>query len=273
MSTAINSPTDCLMKKVFSLLFILLNPISTLWCCELQRDTVSLSGPVTGLLKELDLLNSPKLKAISLFHPVGDVKIEKLGGGLFLAQKTLDKFKDSTFYFDESRELSERLKKIKNKTEVITRSETPFVITKWSLEKLKDNLIGCEMKIKSLENWIEAEEKWHKLQPASKETIFFFLGAITLDRWPEYLIVRDGFVLSFIQNKKVKTFESDLAYVRWGEKWKKSLKGERLIGIAEAESARVEKLASGIFNFYYPGALTPGIYQIKFMRYLREMWP
>lgn len=247
-------------------------PYSTLWCCELKRETVSLSGPITGLLEHLDLLESPKLKAISLFHPVPEFKKEKLGGGLFLSQKTTDRYQDHLFYFDKSRELAERLKKIKNKTEILTRSQTPFVITTLSLEKLKDNLVGCEGKIKELLAWIEKEEAWHRKQ-RKLEKSFFFLGALNLDRWPEYLIVRDGFVLSLIEQKKLETFESDLSYVRWGEKWKKNLKREKLIGIAEADKSKVEKLNSQIANFYFPGALTPGIYQIKFMRFMRENWP
>lgn len=259
------------MKKVFKLLILLSLPYGTLWCCDLKRDTVSLSGPITGLLEHLKLLDSPKLKAISLFHPVFQFKKEKLGGGLFLSQKTLEKYHDHLFYFDESRELAERLNKIKNKTEILTRSQTPFVITRWSLEKLKDNLDGCEEKIKQLLNWVESEEKWQN-QQTKVEKSFFFLGALSLERWPEYLIVNDGFVLSLIELKKIETFDSDLSYVRWGEKWKKKLSNERLVGIAEAKVNKIENINSLMTNFYFPGALTPGIYQIKFMRFMRENW-
>ncbi len=258
------------MMKVFSFIFLFFT--THLWACELKRDTVSLSAPVTGVLEFMGLLESPRLHAVSLFHPIGESKKEKLSGGLFLSQKTIDRFKTHVVYFDESRELKERLKVISHKVEVLTRLKTPFEVTRLSIESLKSNLFNCEQKISQLLQWVESEEQWNREQPALPKT-FFFLGSLSKNRWPEYLVVRDGFVLSLIELKKLSTFDSALAYVRWGEKWKKSLKDERIIGLIEDKTSRVEKVKAEMFNFYFPGALTPGIYQIRFMRFMREKWP
>lgn len=258
------------MKKVFSFFTILW--CSSIWACELKQDTVSLSAPVTGVIEFLGLLESPRLKAISLFHPVQASKLEKLSGGLFLSQKTIERFKTHVIYFDESRELKERLAVAGLKVEVRTRSLTPFAATRRALSLLAPNLYGCEKKSALLEDWLKSEETWQKAQPALGK-IYFFLGAISSERWPEYLMVRDGFVLSLLEWKKLTTFESELAYVRWGEKWKKSLGSERLVGLMEAEKSRVEKISEVKSNFYFPGALTPGIHQIRFMRFLRENLP
>ncbi len=257
------------MKAFSSFILFIITP---LWACELKQDTVSLSAPITGILEFMNLLESPKLHAISLFHPVRETKKEKLSGGLFLSQKTIDRFKQHVVYFDESRELKERLKLIDQKIEISTRSQTPFTVTRLGLEKLKSNLVNCDEKMSQLLSWVKDEEEWHRGQSRLPKS-YFFLGPINLDRWPEYVIVRDGFVLSLIESKKLETFESELSYVRWGEKWKKTVKDERLIGLAEDKSSRVEKIAPNVFNFYYPGALTPGVYQIRFLRFLRENWP
>ena len=270
MSTVTNWLIGFWMMKVFSL-FLLLS-FKPLWACELKQDTVSLSAPITGILEFMGLLESPRLKAISLFHPVAETKKEKLSGGLFLSQKTIDRFKSHVVYFDESRELNERLKNITQRIEVSTRSQTPFAVTRSSLEKLEPNLMKCDDQIAKLQAWLDREESWNQSQP-DLQTTYFFLGTLSPSRWPEYLMVRDGFVLGLIETRKLKTFDSDLAYVRWGEKWKKTLKFERLVGLAEAKVPRVEKLSSTMYNFYFPGALTPGIYQIRFLRFMRENWP
>ena len=256
--------------KVFSLLFFLF--LKPLCACELKQDTVSLSAPITGILEFMGLLESPRLKAISLFHPVAETKKEKLSGGLFLSQKTIDRFKSHVVYFDESRELNERLKAIPQRIEISTRSQTPFAVTRASLEKLKPNLGNCDDQISQLQAWVDGEESWNRSRP-SLETTYFFLGTLSPSRWPEYLMVRDGFVLSLIESRQLKTFDSDLAYVRWGEKWKKTVKLERLVGLVEKKIPRVEKLSPTMYNFYFPGALTPGIYQIRFLRFMRENWP
>lgn len=259
--------------KAFSFLFFIW--ATTTFACELKSETVSLSAPVTGLLEELELLKDKKLIAISLFHPVREeIKLERLGGGLFLSQKSLKRFQKMNLFFDESGEMKRRLTeaKITGLIEIQTRSLDPFEVTENALKKLAPFLKSCEVKLNALKIRYQGEKDWLMQRPAFKNPMYFFLGELKKNSWPDLLMVQDGPVLFWLKHKKLKTVDSPLAYVRWGEKWKKSLSEEsQLIGLIHSSDTKKFSIEKQIYwNVTSVGALTPGPWQIRFMRQFVE---
>jgi hypothetical protein len=191
------------MKKAISLLVILFL-MNQLWACELKAPIVSLSSPITSLLREMDLLSIDKVKGISMFHHAPNFRGKKLGGGIFLAKKTIDQFQGLTVFFDEGKELSERLKILSLKEEIKTRGLDPFTVTTEALKILTPYLEDCRLEIKKISQWVEDEKKWQISKTPFKKKYFFFLGAILGDKLPELMIVRDGFVMFWIEQKNFK---------------------------------------------------------------------
>lgn len=263
--------------KVFSL-FLLLFPFFSQANCRLKSDIVSLSAPVTGVLKELSLLEDKRLKAISLFHPVerSEFKGERIGGGVFLSQKNLKKFSGWTVFFDESGETKRRLKSLKSKLEVKTRSLDPFEVTLQTLSTLEKWLKDCDREILRVKLWVASEKEELLKLKTFRHPLYFFLGKIKNGKLPDLMMVGDGPVLFWKRHQKIKTHESSLAYLRWGEKWRKSLpKDAVMVGIIElkvGEKFRLEKGEGRLWNVYDVGALTPGPAQIHFMHRFAETW-
>lgn len=259
--------------KVFSLLVFLLVTSTASAVCSLRGPTVSLSAPVTALLDELKLLRHPQLKAISMFHSVrSETSVPRLGGGLFLAQKTLAQFAGHTIFFDESGELQRRLRdtpRLKS-ISVRTRNLDPFEVTFQALEQLGSYLVGCEAEVTRLREKYLAEKAWLIAQKPFARRMYFFLGEVTPSKWPELLMVADGPILFWTRHEKLQTFASELAYVRWGEKWKKGLASDDvLVGLVESPGTfSLEKTLH--WNARGPGVLTPGPGQIRFMRQFVE---
>lgn len=259
--------------KAFSLLVLLLATTTASAVCGLRGPTVSLSAPVTALLEDLNLIGHPQLKAISMFHALqSPTSVPRLGGGLFLSQKTLAQFAGHTIFFDESGELQRRLSdtpKLKA-ISVRTRSLDPFEVTFQALEQLRSQLVGCDADVSALRERYLAEQAWLIAQKPFPRRMFFFLGEVTSSKWPELLMVADGPVLFWTRHRKLQTFPSELAYVRWGEKWKKGLaSGDVLVGLVESQGAfSLEKALH--WNARGPGVLTPGPGQIRFMRQFVE---
>lgn len=275
MSTVIAWPIACLMMKVFSFLFFIW--ASTTFACELKSETVSLSAPITGVLEDLKLLSDKNLIAISMFHPLKDeTKIERLGGGLFLSQKSLKRFQKMTIFFDESGEMKRRLTEahIAGVIEVQTRSLDPFEVVERAIVKLTPYLKNCDDKLSALKTHYLSEKDWLLQQTAFKNPMYFFLGELKENNWPDLLMVQDGPVLFWLKHKKIKTIESPLAYVRWGEKWKKSLtKEDQLIGLIHSSDTKKFSIEKQTYwNVTSAGALTPGPWQIRFMRQFVEQW-
>lgn len=264
------------MLKVFSFIFCLSALPS--WACRLKQDIVSISAPVTGVLKELELLNDPHLKAISLFHPLkeSEFKGARLGGGLFLSQKGMAPYKETIFFYDQSAEITKRVKLLpfKRRVQVLTRGFDPFVISSMALTVLSDVLIGCEAKVSRFQTWMKNEREFQISHKAFSGEIYFFLGEIRAGKLPQLLMVKDGPISFWIRHGKVKTFDSPLSYVSWGEKWKKSLSGtERLVGLVQSkanEDFRIEKITDKQMNVYDPYVLSPGPWQIHFMRHFAK---
>lgn len=260
------------MLKGFSFFFIILT--SSSWACGLKQDIVSISAPITGVLKELGLLSDPHLKAISLFHPVkeSEFKGPRLGGGLFLSQKGMAPYKETVFFYDQSAEITRRIKVLpfKRRIQVRTRGLDPFVISNMALTVLTEVLVDCETSISRFQTWIKNEKDFQMSHKPLAGEVYFFLGEILQGKLPKLLMVKDGPISFWITNGKIKTFDSPLSYVNWGEKWKKSLSGTaQLVGLVQTKSNqefRIEKVSENHMNIFDPYVLSPGTWQIRFMR-------
>lgn len=274
MNTATIWPIACWMKKAFSLFFICsLN----VWACEISRPVVSLSAPITGVLEDLNLLEDKNLVAISSFYPtLKKISKERLGGGLFLSQKSLKRFQKTVIFYDESGEMKRRLKEfaIQEAIEVSTRSLDPFEATERALVQVTKSLRGCEDSVKKLQDFYGQEKKWLLMQPKFPGRWYFFVGYLKEKHWPNLLMVNDGPMLFWLKHQKMQSFDSTLAYVRWGEKWKSTLgKDDHLVGLEHTNEGKVFKWEKAKYlNITSAGALTPGPWQIRFMRQFTEKY-
>lgn len=245
--------------------------------CDFKSDVkrvVSLSGVITTTMKELGLLKHPKLKGISIFNPIktDEFQGEIFPGGIFLSQGMMTGLENSIVYFDESRELS-RIFKSRPKiisSEVKTRNLTPREAIDSALSVLSKILVNCENEKKSLKNKIDSlEKKISSTIPPSQE-IIFYLGEFANNRPPGTVMVQDGIVKWFIQNKLLKTYPSDLAYVNWSPKIMNTFSPKALhVGIQDSgREGKIEiKKSSQRMTFTYPGALVPGLSQLEAFAY------
>ena len=105
------------------------------------------------LLEELNLLESPKLVAISSFHPLEKKTHAKIiSGGLFMSKRVLKEFSGDLVYYDKSRELKRLMDKVglKKTIEIDTLGLESFETIDKLVELLKKNSIACEKRIQNL---------------------------------------------------------------------------------------------------------------------------
>lgn len=259
------------MKFLFILLFVF-----KARACEIKTASglVSLSSPVTSLLVELDLMNDKKLKAVSTFHSLLGKKTsaEKMGGGVFLATKSLKRFQDTVIFFDQSRELRKVLHQhVLKKTYEVTTVGDPFVVHEQALGLLTPFLLHCETQLVSLKSKIEALKK--EMESFSKQRpypLFFFLGEFKKLMPPPLLIGQDGFVSSLAKNKIISSPPSELSYIHWSEKWRKGLPGNTIFISVESDEQLLQTVWIKKDKTHYqvksPYALAPGLGQVYFMK-------
>ena len=235
------------------------------------KSVYSLSGVTTLLLKDLKLLGSPKLKAVSVFHPVTAKEFsgEFLPGGVFLSHDSVKKLSGSVVFYDESRELTKILARYPEieAVEIKTRSLTPAQVIK-SLEIVNQYFSRCPLK--DQEAKIQQTLSELKRRIIGKPKILFFLGSFQNGKWPELLMVQDGVVKWMIEEKLIETYPSELAYVNWSSRIMNELSGYKKIGIkdsAKEMTLKIEKSGDGL-NLTYPGSLIPGFGQVEAMIYL-----
>ncbi len=260
------------MKAATSLILIFFSFSS--YSCELLEKTYSLSGPVTLLLEELDLLNSSKLLGISKFHPVKQKYNGKtLGGGLFLSKKTSDQFKDKILVYDKSRELAKILQKVSTKKtyQLDTRGESASEAFAKTSELVKKITVGCEKKLYLLKGKVQQVLRQVKLT-GKKKRVLFYLGRIN-SKYPETIIANDGFVKELRLRRSFETYPTDLAYVYWSQKIHNDLKGFLHIGIVEGDSdqIQVQKVRKDTYNLSMRGVLTPGLSQVYFLQKFTQL--
>lgn len=247
----------------------------SVFACEFApevKGVYSLAGSVTLALRDLDLIKSPKLLGISIFHPV-DKKVFKgeiLPGGIFLSHDTIKRLKGSVLFYDESREMTRILSGYPDvkAVQVKTRGLDPLKVIEQTNSDMKKFLKGCDQKIVSR----KLEEKLQnlkKLVPANTKLIVF-LGSIMNNRLPELLMVNDGVVKWMVQQKLIQTYPSSLSYVNWSAKILLEMPNDAVrLGMKDSGSEmtlKVEK-SEHYSNLTYPGALIPGSGQVEAMIY------
>ncbi len=251
------------------------------FACEFNtpQPVLSLSGPISHLLKRLDLLGHPQVKAISIFHGIGasDFKGDRLGGGVFLSGDYLKKFSSPLVFIDESMELRKNLEHQKLlPIEIKTRNLDPFQAYKISLEKLAPYLKGCEKKITNMELYVADQMKRSRSFTKLKGTFIFYLGELRGVGRPPNLIMVDNFVLWFKNKILLETYPTKLNYAPWSEKVMKILlKGKVIeIGLINKETKDnllvVQTLSKTKINLIHPSLLIPGIAQIDLLQPLWE---
>lgn len=237
--------------------------------CSLKTKVISLSGGTTVLFKELGLLN--KLSGISVFSPVK--KNEFSGtiypGGVFLSQKSLSEFSDTVVFYDESQELTKALSQNPRiqKKEIKTRNLLPLEALEVSIKAVTPVINQCEKEISFV------REKAKKLQGkilrkfSRPLSVIFYLGELKQTKFPELVIVQDGVVKFLLQEKKIHSYPSDLAYVNWSSKIIQNFPvGTLHVGIKDPgmeDLQEVKKLSDTKMTLIYPGSLVPGITQLE----------
>lgn len=243
--------------------------------CEIKKDVqiYSLSGPITMLLEEMELLSSSRLLAISIFHPVKNYSGRKLGGGIFLTKKSFNHKGIANVFYDKSLELTKALKQKKNIKlhQVDSRGRGAIATTIESINSLKPLLNNCERKLNQLNQKMLKLKEDIKTLSLKKYKLLFYLNAFKeKNKKPKMIIVNDGFVKDLLGNDKVKSYPSKLSYINWSSKIMKSLEADYVhFGITEAkgesDQITLQKLEERYYNLRFRGALTPGIRQAVFI--------
>lgn len=263
---------------------------SSAWACEFKakRPVLSLSGPVTHLFYRLGLFQDSSLKMISVFHGFNKEEFpgEIVGGGLFLSPKFLRSYKDPIVFYDENREQSLMLGKIIKKDLLsIPTLGDPFQVYEASKKSVFSYLQNCEDQWKKLDLEV-SKIRLELLQSlAFPGPVLFFLGIIEKDRRaPNLLMVRDGLVLFWLKEKKLKTYPSPLRYVTWADKILQKLEKDKslikvgLINVREKSQQLIYELRFKFEDFHYlktinvygPSLLIPGLPQIYFMKAFKD---
>lgn len=246
------------------------------FACEFSpkvKSVYSLSGPITLALKDLGLIKSKKLKAVSTFHPVSKKEFsgEFLAGGVFLSHSMIKSFSKSVVFYDESRELTRifsRYPEVKT-IEVKSRTLTPLEVMTSIESELAPYVSGCDLS--ELSKKIKQRQDYLKTIIPKNLTVLFYLGEIKGNKYPDLLMVNDGIVKWLVGEKLIKTYPSELAYVNWSAKIMQSIPDSAFkIGLKDSgDSLEVKMKREGnAVNLTYPGALIPGTGQIEAMIYL-----
>lgn len=249
-----------------------------LFACEISQsspDIISLSGPMTVTLRELDLLKDKKLKGISLFNPIKKDSFSGTiyPGGIFLSTDTYKDFEEKMVFFDESRDMNRILNdrvKVKN-AELRTRFLTPGETIDLSLRQLIPFLTHCDSKIADYKSRVKKLQEELLILNKKKRSIIFYLGEISEKKRPELVIVNDGLVKFLRDNNAISTYPSRLSYVNWSSKIMNDLPRETLhIGLKDSTQSgviEIKKSPRGM-TFSYPGVLVPGYSQLQAFQYL-----
>lgn len=261
-----------LIVKLLSL-FLFFSTYS--YSCELKEKLVSLSGPMSYLLQELDLAKDPKLLAVSSFHHFiqKDFKGKRLAGGIYLSLKEFSKIqKEHILFMDDGLEMRRNGKKIQEKTKltkeirfVDSRGEDAFTFSKQMLTTLKGLTLNCsfdvvEKKIKLTQRKLASFNFHHK-------NYLFFLGEISSHRSKNLLMNNDGFVTSFRTNKTFKSIKSTLKYFSPSQKEMNKIEGPLSFGLRSSQNKKlkIETKDKNVFLLSRAGLLTPGLSQVEFM--------
>lgn len=269
MNTAIGLPMNLWIKILISSLALFSFRINA---CELvNKNVISLSGPISTYLNELGIIN--QLQGISTYHPIKDFKNARYPGGIYLSTSTLKSFEGKVVFFDRSREFRKVLKrfpKIKS-IEIDSRRKTPQEVIELTRVELSDYLKGCETQINAFNEKVLSLEKFIKNNIKKLKQSIFFLGRID-KKLPETVMANDGFVYWLKKEKLIETYPSELEYLNWSMKLISPLREKYyFFGLQDSFTdgeKKIEKISTTTFNVKYPGALTPGYTQLEFLKFL-----
>jgi hypothetical protein len=231
---------------------------------------ISLSGPVTVLLRETGLLKDPHLKGISVFNPIteSEFKGKVYPGGLFLAQSIVPEFQEAIVFYDEGRQFLSLLKREPTiqGIEIKTRSLAPLEVSDLVVRKISPFVNGCSEEFKKFVHKGRTLQDALMREISSGLKVVFYLGEITQTRFPELVIANDGAVKLLKEKKIIHTYPSNLAYVNWSARVKAELPKETLhVGVVDSgrKSHQIIKKSPLGETLIYPGALVPGISQME----------
>jgi len=256
------------MKTYKILFFIIFFPILSYSKCRLKKshDYLLLSGPLLTLLNELHLEQDPSIKAVTEFSHLKSFKVPRINGGVFLSKKVLKQYKKPIVFFDKSISLSKTLDhyNVKEKISLNTLSQDPLETIDYLLKMIKPYLEDCEKNVASFLNDVQ-KLKTKILNIKSVKKYLFFLGRLEKNKLPELIIGNDNIALFF---KRYFSYglNTKMNYLPISKKFLKNNPTIHLIGI-NSGIKKILKMSNVRWNISYPGALTPGYDQLKFIDY------
>ncbi len=265
------------MKTALSLVALWLLSLTCHATCGFKpsvQKVVSLSGPITVLLKETGLLRATAVKGISIFSPIQkrDFRGTIYPGGLFLARSTLAEFAGGVVFYDSGRELRKILMTQPGirTIEVNSRDLLPLEVVDRSIDLLRGLTHGCEDGFKAFRDRARGlqDELLRSIPKGFK--VVFFLGRFTGDRAPELVMANDGAVKLLRREKGIATYPSELAYVNWSARILASLPAKTLfVGLVDPSMDGEQRLVKSgeRWTVTFPGILVPGSTQLAGLVY------
>ena len=266
--------------RIFLFSYLLFFSIHSMAACQFKKHVTkvfSLSGVTSVALKEMGLLKNPAVKGISVFNPIGktDFTGKRYPGGIFLSPGVFKEFGGGVVLYDESRELSSILDPMSSiqGIQVKTRGLIPVAVTEYVLKELEPFLQDCEKeKTSFLAKTYLTADRLSKTIPENR-TAVYYLGRNRKGQHPEMIMVHDGIVKWLIEQKKIKSYPSSLAYVNWSAKLMRKLPKDTLhINVIDSGAEMTKKLEGkfGQWTLTYPGALVPGLTQLEAWGYFED---
>jgi len=253
--------------------------------CKLTRDIVSLSGPVSFYLLELDLINDPKLRAVSLYHDFLHDKYKGrwIGGGIYLSTKEFKKISgEYEIFLDESLEMRKRIEKLKKKIPSVrsaqwikTRGKSALAIVDELNFLIKKNTQGCEEKIGEIKRKISdtlTRLMNFKFLPMKH---LFYLGVVKNFQNKKIMVANDLFLVNLKKNSSFQYYPTSLEYLSPSSKTLKAMEEESIVfGLNSNKKEKFEYISNkkNIYNIFSYGLLAPGLSQIYFISELLDFY-
>lgn len=244
--------------------------------CEFRKEVksvYSLSGPVTKILEEIQLLPSSTIKGISVFYPA-KIEKRKIPGGIFIAPGLLNEMKDSVIFYDESQELRKLFSSQNiHALSLVSRGKNPREVMEEAEKLISPYLLDCGDKLSQLKAKITELENKIRKKNSVRQNIVFFLGEVKPGKLPDLVIANDGIAKWLKVNKKISGYPSDLAYVNWSAQVLEALPKETLLlGLKEALTPEIQGQFPRL-TLFYPGVLMPGMTQLEAWDYFLDHVP
>jgi hypothetical protein len=237
----------------------------------------SLSGVTSVYFRELGLLKNSIIKAISVFNPIGNDEFSgtRYPGGIFLSRNVLQEFSGGLVFYDESRELAHILDPMSSiqGIQIKTRGLSPIQVGEMVFKELSHFLDGCDEEIMKIQKKTSQLAQEYLSEVPQGRTVVYYLGDLQERKEPELIMVQDGIVKWLIEQKKIRTYPSPLAYVHWSKKMMKEMPANTLHILVKDSGADLIKKTEKKGKFWiltYPGSLVPGLTQLEAWKFFEE---